>query len=235
MTGKRSKEIENKRRHISELRDARLRRREEPRLDREVAYKTPKPLILIVCEGVNTEPSYFNQFRLSSATIKALGKGSNTIGVVKHAEKLAKTGIYDEVWVVFDKDSNPDQNFNNAIKMAAKLGFFVAYSNQAFEYWFILHFNDHQGGKMDRSQYHGMINQYIGPFGATYDGKGNKRISPEFFALLNEVDPITKNPRVNLAINRAKEIYRKLSHKKPSEEESSTTVFKLVEKILRHL
>jgi len=235
MTGKRSKEIENKRRHISDLRDARQKRREEPRLERCAAYKNPKPLILIVCEGENTEPSYFNQFRLSTATIRALGKGYNTIGVVKHAEQLAKAGIYDEVWVVFDKDSNPAQNYNNAIKMAAKRGFFVAYSNQAFEYWFILHFNDHQGGKLHRSQYHGMINQYIGPFGVTYDGKGNKRVSPEFFALLNEVDPITKKPRVNLAIKRAKEIYRKLSHQKPSEEESSTTVFMLVEKILQHL
>ncbi|MGN6417310.1 MAG: RloB domain-containing protein [Pseudobacter sp.] len=30
----------------------------------------------------------------------------------------------------------------------------IAYSNQAFEYWLILHFEDHQGGKIDRNDYH---------------------------------------------------------------------------------
>lgn len=32
-----------------------------------------KQSFLIICEGVNTEPDYFNAFRLTSANIKAVG------------------------------------------------------------------------------------------------------------------------------------------------------------------
>ena len=33
-----------------------------------------KQSFLIICEGVNTEPDYFNAFRLTSANIKAVGQ-----------------------------------------------------------------------------------------------------------------------------------------------------------------
>lgn len=35
-----------------------------------------KQSFLIICEGVNTEPDYFNAFRLTSANIKAVGQGT---------------------------------------------------------------------------------------------------------------------------------------------------------------
>ena len=41
---------------------------------------------------------------------------------------------------------------NTAIQMAQANGFQVAYSNQAFEYWFLLHFNLYQGS-IHRSHY----------------------------------------------------------------------------------
>ena len=40
-----------------------------------------KQSFLIICEGVNTEPDYFNAFRLTSANIKAVGQGLNTVGL----------------------------------------------------------------------------------------------------------------------------------------------------------
>ena len=39
---------------------------------------------------------------------------------------------YDQSWVVFDKDDNPDKTFNDAIALTQKENFHVAYSNQAF-------------------------------------------------------------------------------------------------------
>ena len=110
-------------------------------------------MILIVCEGKNTEPSYFKQFRISSAIVKSIGEGYNTISLVKRAKQLAKRKKYDQIWCVFDADPKLDntkqaQNFNNAIKLAEKHKFGIAYSNQAFEYWLILHLDDHQGGAM---------------------------------------------------------------------------------------
>ena len=47
---------------------------------------------------------------------------------------------------MFDKDDFSANDFNNAITIAESNNLGVAYSNQAFEYWIILHFDDHQGG-----------------------------------------------------------------------------------------
>ena len=59
---------------------------------------------------------------------------------------------YNQNWVVFDKDDFPENDFNSAILSARQNGFEVAYSNQAFEFWFLLHFNLYQGA-LHRSRY----------------------------------------------------------------------------------
>ncbi len=52
---------------------------------------------------------------------------------------------FDEVWCVFDMDVKKGENefadFDNAIKKALFLHYKVAYSNDAFELWFYLHYN----------------------------------------------------------------------------------------------
>ena len=132
-------------------------------------------------------------------------------------------------------DSNTPQNFNAAIELAESRNFGVAYSNQAFEYWLILHFEDHQGGPRQRSDYNAKLNGYINPLGAHYDGGTNKRVEPELFALLNCTDPKTGNTRISQAIQSARRNYNKFDHRSPALEESSTTVFRLVEEILRFI
>ena len=113
-------------------------------LSRQTGVRVIKQSFLIVCEGENTEPDYFKAFRMTAATIKAVGQGMNTVSLVykaisiREAEK-AKKHSYDQCWVVFDKDDYPDNDFNQAIQLAKSNGFRVAYSNQAFEYWFLLH------------------------------------------------------------------------------------------------
>ena len=87
-------------------------------LERKSADRPEKPTILIVCEGENTEPSYFNQFKLKTAVIRTVGEGYNTISLVKRAKKLSDERDYDQVWCVFDKDDFPDNDFNNAITTA---------------------------------------------------------------------------------------------------------------------
>jgi hypothetical protein len=154
---------------------------------------------------------------------------------VKHAITLNQQYAYDQVWCVFDKDQFPANDFNNAITIAAANNFGVAYSNQAFEYWLILHFEDHQGGSMNRDEYDATINHYINPLGSSYDGERNKIITNSFFEILDGIDAVTNRPRVDLAISRAKRNYNLLTHASPATEESSTTVFKLVEEILKFL
>ena len=206
-------------------------RRQANSLDREIPSIIEKPTILIVCEGQNTEPSYFNNFKLSSATVKSIGEGYNTVSLVKRAIMLSQRKAYDQVWCVFDKDDFDDADFNSAINLAKQNNFGVAYSNQAFEYWIILHFNDHQGGGITRDLYDNLINKYLKPFGLKYEGKKSKIISDDIFDILESIEKKSGKARRILAMERAKRNHQLLTHQNPAKEESSTTVYKLVEEL----
>ena len=232
MKNKKAAQIAARKKHKELLK---AKRRREPSLDRNKPVKTEKPTILIVCEGKNTEPSYFRQFKLSSATIEPVGEGYNTISLVNRTIQLSREKKYDQVWCVFDKDDFDPNDFNNAITIAQANDFKVAYSNQAFEYWIILHFEDHQGGGMHRDNYGDKINDYLKPFAVKYDEKGGKTISEDFFELLSGTDEKTRKGRTKLAIERAKRNYDVFDHSSPATEESSTTVFKIVEELLKHV
>jgi len=210
-------------------------RRTEPDLQRIFANFNEKPSILIVCEGKNTETSYFNQFRVASATVKSVGEGYNTISLVNRAVQIASQTKYDQVWCVFDKDDFDEIDFNNAVRKAQSKKYGVAYSNQSFEYWLILHFDDHQGGAMHRKNYNGKINKLLKPFNVTYDGNGSKVITENFFELLNGMDEKTGLKRIDLASVRAERNYNQLDHTNPALEESSTTVFRLVNELLKYV
>ncbi|MEA3318136.1 MAG: RloB family protein, partial [Bacteroidota bacterium] len=197
--------------------------------------KTERPTILIVCEGENTEPSYFRQFKLSTATIKTIGEGYNTVSLVNRSIQIANKKQYDKVWCVFDKDDFPANDFNNAIQLAKSNNFGVAYSNQAFEYWIILHLQDHQGGGMHRDNYNKKINDLLKPFGLTYDGNGSKIITEEIFDVLDSYDDIFNKKRKTLAIERAKRNIKNHNKNNASIKESSTTVYELVEELTKYI
>ena len=113
-------------------------------LVRRQSMREVKQSFLIVCEGVRTEPDYFRAFRMTAATVKAVGQAMNTTSLVSKAISIRdseqkKKRTYDQCWVVFDKDDFPAKDFNDALALAERNGFRVAYSNQAFEYWFLLH------------------------------------------------------------------------------------------------
>ena len=80
---------------------------------------------------------------------------------------------------------------------------------------------------MHRDDYNEKINKLLKPFSVTYDGKGSKVVTEDFFELLNE--------RVEPAITRAKRNYSLFDHSNPAQEESSTTVFRLVEELLKYV
>jgi hypothetical protein len=207
-------------------------RRVQPTLERNKPFLEEKQTILIVCEGENTEPSYFKQFRLSSATIVPIGEGYHTVSLVERTIELAQKNEYDQIWCVFDKDDFDD--FNNAITIAEKKGFHVAYSNQAFEYWILLHLLDHQGGGMHRKNYSKKINELLKPFKMVYDEK-RKIITSDIFEILESIDEKSEKMRRVIAIERAKRNYNKFDHTNPARKESSTTVFRLVEEIIKFL
>lgn len=94
MAIKKVKQAAARKKHREQLK---RKRRTRSHLDRSQPALIQKPTILIVCEGRNTEPSYFRQFKLSSAIIKTVGEGYNTISLVKRAIELAEEVDYDQV------------------------------------------------------------------------------------------------------------------------------------------
>jgi RloB-like protein len=252
MKNKKQKDVDAKKKHLEELNVNKNRKRGVPDLTRTEATIPERKSFLIFSEGKNTEKSYFEQFKLPTVEVEVIGAGKVTYSLVEYAIPIAqqknaereKTGKtkFDEVWCVFDADpvlDAPKQltNFKNAIDLANANGIKVAYSNQAFEYWFILHFEDHQGGTMHRDDYHDKINSYLKPLGCYYDGKNSKKVGADFFnQMLVIVDktydgkPITRQDK---AIQRAKRIlqYHNDNGTSPAKAESSTTVFELVERL----
>lgn len=113
MKDKKAVQEKQRRRHRERLRE---QRGKAPILERCTPYKEEKPSILIVCEGELTEPSYFEKFRVPSATIEIVGKGYNTVSLVNEAMRLYKSSNaeYDQVWCVFDKDDFSPLSSNTA-------------------------------------------------------------------------------------------------------------------------
>ena len=76
-------------------------------LTRRQGTRMVKQSFLIVCEGVRTEPDYFKAFRMTTATVKAVGQAMNTTSLVAKAISIReadekKKRTYDQCWVVFD-------------------------------------------------------------------------------------------------------------------------------------
>lgn len=128
---------------------------------RKESLKSLRKVFLIVCEGSKTEPCYFSSFRLPKTIVDIEGLGANTGSVVKEAIRLSKEKNYSEVWCVFDRDSFKKQAVNAAILKAEKAGLKVAFSNESFELWYVLHFC-YLDGALDRHQYCEKLNGFLG-------------------------------------------------------------------------
>ena len=129
---------------------------------------------LIICEGEKTEPNYFKAFInslpngvLNVYDFKIEGSGYNTLSLIKKSieikEKWEKeiNRKVDKCWIVFDKDNFSDNDFDTAIeKCKSKETIDVAWSNQSFELWYLLHFNYYNTG-MDRKNYQKLIEKNL--------------------------------------------------------------------------
>lgn len=144
-----------------------------------------------------------------------------------------KQAPYDQVWCVFDKDDYPDSQFNEAVRLAERAGIRPAYSNQAFEYWMLLHFHPHQGSALHRKDCIRLIHSALRELGFPFDG-ADKRISKELFGLMEGREAPGGPSRMMRAIQRARQIHEACRHLSPAAAESSTTVFQLVEALLQH-
>lgn len=194
------------------------------------------PVIVIICEG-KTEVNYFRSFRVTNDVYsdpvtqpdQILDKA---IERKKHLDPHNRFGI--EVWCVFDRDiqytnegpidtsDERQQKFDKAIHEAKKKGIRVAYSNDCFELWFLLHFEFLQSA-IDRLQYRIKLRGYLGEY--------KKGSSDNFTKFEN---------RMNIAIRNATKLYSSEYYERDDKNEllhprlccPVTTVHILVERLL---
>ncbi len=185
--------------NIIKIDNAILKRRARKEEKRKIEYKSKRKFYLIVCEGEKTEPNYFEALKsslpkgvLALTNIDIDGTGKNTLSIIEEAKKLRNKyeekyfRKIDRVWAVFDKDSFPATNFNNAINKGenSKPKINCAWTNEAFELWYLLHFNFYNTG-ISRAQYQKLIEKEVNIAANRTDFKYKKN-SKEMLAILNK-------------------------------------------------
>jgi hypothetical protein len=174
---------------------------------------------LIVCEGERTEPNYFRSFRVAGDVrkIDIQGTGYNTLSLVNWAIELQAEEDYDQVWCVFDRDSFPAETFNAALTLARQHGIRLAYSNEAFELWYLLHYHFFNTA-MSRHRY---CQKLTGLLKREY-----KKNDPFIYQELLE--------RQGDAIRNARRLLAEYNPPNPAQDNPSTTVHLLVEALNRY-
>lgn len=205
-------------------------------LTRKQGKRSPYDIVVIVCEGRETEPNYLKglceELKLNSANIEVLGIGADPLTIVNFAldkcRKLAEREGNDDpkghrVYCVFDKDQHSNyQDAIDKINSHQKYGIpiFAITSVPCFEYWLLLHFVDSA---------------------KPYELKGKKTAGKQlkselklFIENFNEADRnIFKKTKSNIqtAIVRAKRINK--TQKKNCTDNPSTNFYELVEYLMQ--
>jgi len=172
-----------------------------------------------VCEGSRTEPNYFQRFRVNTEVVDldVVGLGNHTLSLVQCTCELMRQDNYAQVWCVFDRDSFPAERFNEALNQARRRGIQVAYSNEAFELWYLLHF-DYHNAALSRTRYQRMLTQRL--------GKPYRKNARDMYDLLKERQPE--------AIRNARRLLDSYGpDHNPERDNPSTTVHQLVEELNR--
>lgn len=191
---------------------------------------------LIVCEGENTERHYFGHFPVVNKSVRTVygGYGGGKIYLVEQAEKIAKQDKYKGhiVWCVFDfdvKTDNPSQkqDYDNAIDMAKKKGYRVAFSNDCFELWFVLHYKFIQTPH-HRTEYYSMLTNEWG-LERSYESMGKQQaFTGQLYAKLL--------PNQAAALKNAKRLSAACTDGRPHHlMNPCTTVYELVEALNKYL
>jgi hypothetical protein len=122
--------------------------------------KTTIPDIIIACEDSVSSPTYFRmivdnlidkKIITQDSFVIAPHKHTNPTGVLKDLKKYKTYQKFDHKWIVIDRDNqrvngggHSKEEFNNALKNAkskkSNFNIEVAYANDSFELWYLLHF-----------------------------------------------------------------------------------------------
>lgn len=168
---------------------------------------------------------------LTAYQIDIEGTGRNTQSLVDEAMRLQNvyeenaTRKIDSLWVVFDKDSFSSQGFNGAIQRCHNSEVGCAWSNEAFELWYLLHFQYYENA-MSRQVFKNMVENHLKPYlGNDFRYEKN---SEHMYALLKEYGSL------EAAIRNAKSLAERFEGRKDyANHNPCTMVYRLVEELLK--
>lgn len=193
--------------------------------------------ILIVTEGEKTEPLYFEGFRRrinesygrDYVTVEVHGLGDNTVSLFNRARALAERDIegFTQVWVVYDRDSFPTCDFNVVPELCASATndctvYRAAWTNEAFELWYLLHF-EYMDSALNRGSFGPRLTSILQQLG---HGAYQKNRADMFYLLEGLVDRAVANAK------RLEEVNQGMS---PADCNPGTTVHLLIEELRPYL
>lgn len=197
----------------------------------EAAMPFYPPNTLIVCEGTRTEPLYFRAMadrinalycsEVEQPRVTVVGAGKNTRSLLHFARRLAARRPETElIWLVYDRDDFPGDDFDNTQYAAAAIAgpphYRVAWSNECIELWFLLHFQDLHAD-IGRANYRALLRRYF-PY---------EKNLPDLYQRLA--------PYTAAAIRRARALLADCGHLPPSRCCPATRVHELVEFLTAYL
>ena len=217
-----------------------FKKRRAARAKRKHDYRSPRAnSYLIVTEGERTEPFYFKGLQklvkqkvggcidvAEAPVIDIYGEGCATGKLIEAAKQIVKGAkiIYQNVWVVFDKDDFGD--FDQAVALGEEQGYKVAWSNQSFEYWLYLHFH-YSDSALHREEWNEKLDEILKKY---HLGVGKYQKNQEdIYHIVDSYDG------VNTAIKHAKRRMAAYGKGKPSEYNPGTMVYQLVEELKWYL
>ena len=190
---------------------------------------------LIVCEGTKTEPNYFEAIcsrikgRYGCERLHVEGAGRNTLSVFDYALEILddSADVYAHVWLVYDKDGFPSGSFNATAdkcdaKRTAGPQFHALWSNEAFELWYILHFEYLQSG-LSRDAFSEKLTQHLKKQGHS----AYKKNDTNMFELLW--------PFLDTAVRNAEKLEQANRGKTPTASNPGTTVHHFINVIRSYL
>lgn len=191
---------------------------------------------LIVTEGTETEPAYFQaikdvinkQYR-GKIQLEIHGEGLNTLNLLEKAKQRVQNNPnrYRHVWIVYDTDDFPSEHIDTTADLCRDYSteeteYHAIWSNQCIELWFLLHFIYLQSD-LHRSAYWPKLTDWLKNIGA---GSYEKNRSDMYNVL---------QPYMDIAIANAKRLDVENKGKTPSHSAPGTKVYELIEKLRPYL
>lgn len=221
------------------------------------------PTFIIFCEDEVSEPVYFKYFETPSIKVNPIksqkSKMDNVLKAIHHCNKnklISPDGdqAYTleesvQVWCVFDRDKNTENeeeentNFDTSISTASTHGINVAWSNDSFELWVLLHFEDIRSdvpSSKNRDFYYDRLTEVFKSLPdksedlqkilsyESFSYKGKLKTSKHFRNIVRK-ELIKKT---KLAIKRAQKLESKFSTEPFSQRSPCTLVHHLVEELI---